>query len=552
MSISEIELICGEIPIDHKKEIITGSDYIFEVDPNFIPINLYNFWGNSATVNSFSECLHYVEGGFKPSITTVFDIGIMLLVTLIGSFSLYKFITLKFHTRFILRFKALTNNLINNLKKYNFSKKIKYLIFPFFLVQNYFLFDYVRTKTVRIPPFIDEYLSLTSNVGFFNNFDFNAGDFIGGSYSVLLTSGPISAIGGVIGWNLTSKLAIARISNFYWVLFLQLFLSFVIVKIYKSEYKFLLFMNSFSLILIPWWQGSLYMIGEFASVIVFVNAIYIFNKHRKWAMFLFSLSIFFGKLLTLLPFIIFYVLSVTIERKTKTIPSDFLFFSIPLISWLALVNYRYENGNTLNYIENLFTLVLNHQSSGLENSAAISEVSSWSHYEIVRILVVPILFIYLISNNRNEINNIFGKISVPLAGSTIVSYLWFWILSPTKWMRYSQQFTIVLVISLMYFIGFEIMKSRFDLFIISTSLAVYINNWKTLIFIFVLFSFYFIFIQTKFERYSVTKVLLVLFIFIDITIPYFQKTTFGNLDNIIYSCQVELVGDECLEDYRNQ
>ena len=548
MNISEVTLICGEIPIDFKKKAITGSDYIFNVDPNFTPINLYNFWGNSATVNSFSECLHYVQGGFRPSEITVFDVGSMLLVTLIGSFFLYKIITLKIHIKFILRIRAL----INNLKKYNFSIKIKYLIFPFFLIQNYFLFDYVRTKTVRIPPFIDEYLSLTSNVGFFNNFDFNAGDFVGGSYSVLLTSGPISAIGGVIGWNLTSKLVIARISNFYWILFLQLFLSFVVVKIYKSEYKFFLFMNGFSLILIPWWQGSLYMIGEFASVIVFVNAIYIFNKNRKWAMFIFSLSIFFGKLLTLLPFTIIYVLSVIVERKTKTILSDILIFSIPLISWLTLVNYRYENGNALRYIENLFTLILNHQSSGLENSTAISEVSSWSHYEIVRILVVPILFIYLISKNKNNIDNIFGKISIPLAGSTIASYLWFWILSDTKWMRYSQQFTLVLVISLMYFIGFEIMKSRFDLFIITSSLAIYINNWKVLIFIFILFSFYFIFIQKKLNIYSVIKVLLVIFIFIDITIPYFQKTTFGDLHNIIDSCQTELVSPQCFEDYRNQ
>ena len=84
------------------------------------------------------------------------------------------------------------------------------------------------------------------------------------------TFGPISAIGGVIGWNLTSKLVIARISNFYWILFLQLLLSLAIAKMYKSEYKFLLFMNSFSLILIPWWQGSLYMLGEFASVIRFL------------------------------------------------------------------------------------------------------------------------------------------------------------------------------------------------------------------------------------------------------------------------------------------
>ena len=35
MSISEIELICGQTPVGFKKEIITSSNHIFEVDPNF-------------------------------------------------------------------------------------------------------------------------------------------------------------------------------------------------------------------------------------------------------------------------------------------------------------------------------------------------------------------------------------------------------------------------------------------------------------------------------------------------------------------------------------
>lgn len=32
MSISEIELICGQTPVGFKKEMITGSNHIFEVD----------------------------------------------------------------------------------------------------------------------------------------------------------------------------------------------------------------------------------------------------------------------------------------------------------------------------------------------------------------------------------------------------------------------------------------------------------------------------------------------------------------------------------------
>tara|TARA_A100001011_G_scaffold398093_2_gene501330 strand:- start:4400 stop:6043 length:1644 start_codon:yes stop_codon:yes gene_type:complete len=547
MNIEEIEFICGDIPAGYQKQKVTGSNFVFDIDPNFTPINLYNFWGDAATVNSFSECHHYVEGGFRTSITTIFDIGLAILLIIFGSFCAYRFIKKKYYINIFSKFKKIIRYLIQNT-----HKTFKYLLFPALIIQNYYLFDYIRTKAVRIPKFIDEYISLSSNVSFFETFDFNAGDFIGGSYSVFLTSGPISAVGGVIGWNLTSKLVIARISNFYWILLLQLFLSFAISKIYKSEYKFLLFMNSFSLILIPWWQGSLYMIGEFASVILFINSIYIFNKHRSLAMILFSFSIFFGKLLTFLPFVIFYIIILFNEKKLRTFANDSLFFSIPLFSWLILVNSRYENGNIFDYIKNLFSLIVGHQSVGIENSDIISEVSSWNNYDLIRISIIPIFFVYLIIKNKSEIDNFFGQIAIPLACSTIASYLWFWILSPTKWMRYSQHFTIVLIVSLIYLLHFKILESRLDLFVLTTSLIFYIDNWKILILLFIFISGLFLFFQTKLPKYDILKFLIVLFIFVDIAIPYFQKTTFGNLHNIIDSCQENLISQECLVDYENK
>ena len=503
------------------------------------------------TVNSFSECVHYLGGGFEPSKITIFNILTYVSVALLGAIGLLtlnKFVKNNYHLELILRFKYL----IENIKIKRSSKKIIYFILPALLIQNYFLFDYVRTKAARITPFIDEYISLASNLSFFNNLDFNAGSFIGGSYSVFLTSGPISAIGGVIGWNLTSKLAVARISNFYWLLFLQLLLSLIIAKTYKSEFKFLIFMNGFLLILVPWWQGSLYMIGEFASVIIFVNAIYLFNTHRNLAMLLFSFSIFFGKLLTLLPFFIFFIVITLLQFKIENIFRDFLFFSIPLSLWLTLVSFQYENGNTINYIQDLFSLILGHQSVGFESTETISEIVMWNNYDFVRILIVPLLFIYIVINNKKQLDDKFGKISLAIALSTAGSYLWFWILSPTKWIRYSQHFTIVLIISLIYMITFKIISSDIDLFLVFLSLGLFIDNSKILLLMFILFSFYFIFLQNKFENYSILKVLIVLLIFIDITIPYLQKDTFANLDNIIESCEKEIVSSKCLEDYKNQ
>ena len=93
-------------------------------------------------------------------------------------------------------------------KKFKFQN-IYYLFFLFYLLTT-FIFHYIFSKAVRVPRFIDEYISLTSNLNFFKNLDFNAGEFIGGSYSIYLTSGPLSAVGSVIGWNLTNKIILFK------------------------------------------------------------------------------------------------------------------------------------------------------------------------------------------------------------------------------------------------------------------------------------------------------------------------------------------------------
>ena len=547
MSIEDIELICGLKPIGFKKLIVTGSNYIFDVDPDFTPINLYNFWGNAATVNSFSECFHYVEGGYRPTFITVFDIAIGLLISATIIYSIYKFFKIRLHKNLFKKFKYI----ISKIKKENLYKYLNYLIVPLFFIQHYFLFDYVRSKSAQIPNFIDEYISLSSNVGFFKNFDFNAGDFIGGSYSIYLTSGPISAIGGVIGWNITSNLVVARISNFYWILFLQLLLSFVIIKVYKSDFKFLLFMNGFLLILVPWWQGSLYMIGEFASVFIFTNAMFLFSKYKYLSMFLFSISIFYGKLLTLLPFTFFYLILKTQNRKFKDTIYEVSIFSIPLFSWLLLVSIKYKNGNIFNYLTDLMSLVLGHQSVGIEETSITSEVVNWNNFETTRILFVPLLFIYIVTKNRKKIDKIFGDIALPIVGSVMAPYLWFWLLSPTKWMRYSQHFTIILIISLIYFMSFNIQFTKIDFFMLCASLAIYIDNEKNMILILLVIIFYILFLQQKYRYKSLVKVLIVLFIFLDISFPYFQKNSFGDLNNVINSCREQLVSSQCLEDYEN-
>ena len=140
-----------------------------------------------------------------------------------------------------------------------------------------------------------------------------------------------------------------------------------------------------------------------ASMIIFTNAIYIFSKKRKLSMVLFAISIVFGKYLTFVGFFGFYITHLFNEKNIRLVFRDFSLFSIPVLTWLTIVNFKYQNGNALTYINNQINFILGHQSSGLKegnvaffdnllSSLSNSEFTNWDDYQKVRVLLVPIIF----------------------------------------------------------------------------------------------------------------------------------------------------------------
>ena len=99
--------------------------------------------------------------------------------------------------------------------------------------------------------------------------------------------------------------------------------------------------------------------------------------------------------------------------------------------------------------------------------------------------------------------------------------------------------------------SFNIQFTKIDFFMLCASLAIYIDNEKNMILILLVIIFYILFLQQKYKYKSLVKVLIVLFIFLDISFPYFQKNSFGDLNNVINSCREQLVSSQCLEDYEN-
>ena len=127
----------------------------------------------------------------------------------------------------------------------NVTNKRMYVLY---VVQIFFLLILFYISANKLGVFEDEYLALTSNSGFFTSLDFNGGIKAGGSYSVALTSGPVSSLGGVIGWLVSKNLLVARLSNFIWSLLLNLALLTYAKKYIKFDYNNLLIFSTFCIL----------------------------------------------------------------------------------------------------------------------------------------------------------------------------------------------------------------------------------------------------------------------------------------------------------------
>ena len=63
-------VICGESDLKPDFEAIGNNpNFVFENDPNFETLRLFDFEGNIVNVNSWLECANYVNGGWTNNIS---------------------------------------------------------------------------------------------------------------------------------------------------------------------------------------------------------------------------------------------------------------------------------------------------------------------------------------------------------------------------------------------------------------------------------------------------------------------------------------------------
>ncbi len=79
-----VKIICGNYPKDFKKvEINSDENYVFENDPTYNTVQLFDKDENTVYVNSFVECEHYVSGGWDQNSTILVESQLIQTTTIV-------------------------------------------------------------------------------------------------------------------------------------------------------------------------------------------------------------------------------------------------------------------------------------------------------------------------------------------------------------------------------------------------------------------------------------------------------------------------------------
>lgn len=86
----KIKNICGDLgDIKELTGIKNNPNFVFENDPNFETVLLYDVEGNLINVNSWIECANYVNGGWTNSMSGLFNGEQAVFLLTLGLFLFY-------------------------------------------------------------------------------------------------------------------------------------------------------------------------------------------------------------------------------------------------------------------------------------------------------------------------------------------------------------------------------------------------------------------------------------------------------------------------------
>lgn len=415
----------------------------------------------------------------------------------------------------------------------------------------YFSYSVVKNYSNYLKPFEDEITSLISGVSFIQTLDFDGSPLIFGNYSPNLTSGPLASFGSSIGWLISKDFSISRQFNFIYLVLLAFLLIILNKNVLNFGYLINLIFVLFSIFLTPWWFGSLYSLGELFSIVLFFYSVLLIDKKPIFSIFLMSSSIVFGKLLQILvviPFLFIFFL----KRKYTDYFKYVISFVSPIALYSFLIIFKSDYQNIYSYIRDYVDIVFSHQSSGLSNSNIFSpsnilknilnsEFNQWSTITKLRLIFSPFLLLFVSVIEFKKINKLLNYQLLGLLVSIFSAYFWFLIISDTKWIRYSQHYTYLVVAITLLILFSKINLGKASLSLLILNLALYLSSIPIFI-IFIIVTYYFR--NSKNFILVFTTVLIINLVNIHV-----ESSSLEYYDLNFESCKNSLKSLECIEDY---
>ena len=427
------------------------------------------------------------------------------------------------------------------------NKKFEILVFTLNLFCILFL---VINYANNLSPFEDEITSLISGINYLTKLNFDASPMIIGNFSPYLTSGPISSFGSSIGWLATKSFFYARFFNFVYLSLISIFLVNLLKKDILNNIYLLFTITLSSLVLVPWWFGSLYSLGEMFSSVLFVFSVFLIKENKNLALFLMGISVIFTKLLQLLVVIPFLIVYVLVKKDFSKV--NLIFFLIPFFIYFTFVLLKNNEYTIIEYLKFYFNYIIGHQSSGLDSLSFLnvaniqstilnSEFKDWSLVTKLRLLLSPLILIFTLIFEQKKFNYDLRNLCLPLISSIVPIYLWFWLISDTKWIRYSQHFLYIVIFTQIYILLTNKKISLIGFSATIFSLSLFFTN------IYVLFSS--IFFMLYFRNKNLVPIILsILFLFNSVSLLYeSQNLPNSNLD--FESCRNAIDSLDCISDY---
>ncbi len=277
----------------------------------------------------------------------------------------------------------------------------------------------------------------------------------------------------------------SRLFNFIWLVLEISLLNFYLYKHKIINVKFFYY-SILGLFCIPLWYNSLYGLGEILSSVIFFNSLILFEKKPKLSLFLMSISIFYGKFIIFISFLVF--IGINIKKQNV---NSILYFSIPPSIWLIIIFLKSGLSGLFIYLNKFVSfLLLNGLSKSntssnffqeVKNNIFMSEIADWSYATIIRVVLIPIIFsLYLLFKYLLKKNS---KMDLCVSLVIIINYLYFYLFSYQKYLRYSQIFLVMTVFYLLYLLSNEENLSNFEKSLSVLLLSFYFSSTVLIIFL---------------------------------------------------------------------